>query len=56
MTAELVWFRRDVRLSDNPAWTAATRFDQVVALFVIGRVLVLLGDNAEQIEQDQLDG
>jgi len=27
-----------------------------IALFVIGRVLVLLGENAEHIEQDQFDG
>ena len=27
-----------------------------IALFVVGRVLVLLGENGEQIEQDQLDG
>jgi len=35
MTAGLVWFRRDLRLGDNPAWTAAThRHDHVRALFV----------------------
>lgn len=32
----LMWFRRDLRLEDNPAWAAATsRHDRVVALFVI---------------------
>lgn len=32
----LAWFRRDLRLGDNPAWNAATsRHDKVVALFVI---------------------
>ena len=32
----VVWFRRDLRLSDNPAWVAATReHDRVAALFVI---------------------
>ena len=31
----LVWFRRDLRLSDNPAWAAATASHRdVVALFV----------------------
>jgi deoxyribodipyrimidine photo-lyase len=35
MTA-VVWFRRDLRLADNPAWSAATRnHERVVALFVI---------------------
>jgi len=35
MTA-LVWFRRDLRLADNPAWAAATRsHDSVTALFVM---------------------
>ena len=32
----LVWFRRDLRLCDNPAWVAATReHDRVTALFVV---------------------
>jgi deoxyribodipyrimidine photo-lyase len=32
----VVWFRRDLRLEDNPAWAAATRHhDRVVALFVL---------------------
>jgi deoxyribodipyrimidine photo-lyase len=32
----LVWFRRDLRLGENPAWSAATsRHERVVALFVI---------------------
>ena len=35
MTSAVVWFRRDVRLSDNPAWAAGTHSDLVVALFVI---------------------
>lgn len=35
MTA-LVWFRRDLRLGDNPAWAAATSdHDDVVAMFVL---------------------
>ena len=34
-TSGLVWFRKDLRLTDNPAWAAATaKHDQVVALFV----------------------
>ena len=35
MTTELVWFRRDVRLDDNPAWAAGTSSNRVVPLFVI---------------------
>ncbi|MBT5579654.1 MAG: deoxyribodipyrimidine photo-lyase [Acidimicrobiaceae bacterium] len=32
----IVWFRRDLRLHDNPAWAAATnRHDQVTAVLVI---------------------
>ncbi|MDH3683236.1 MAG: deoxyribodipyrimidine photo-lyase, partial [Acidimicrobiia bacterium] len=34
--AGVVWFRRDLRLDDNPAWAAATEAHiQVVALFVL---------------------
>lgn len=51
----LVWFRRDLRLDDNPAWAAATaEHDRVTALFVVDpalltrassrRVARLLGD------------
>lgn len=36
MTRGIVWFRRDLRLDDNPAWAAATRaHDRVGALFVL---------------------
>ncbi len=36
----LVWFRRDLRLADNPAWAAATqRGDAVTALFVLDPAL-----------------
>lgn len=39
MTA-LVWFRRDLRLADNPAWAAATSaHDEVGALFVLDPAL-----------------
>ncbi len=34
--AGLVWFRRDLRLSDNPAWAAATGAHRTVtALYVL---------------------
>ncbi len=37
----VVWFRRDLRLDDNPAWAAATaEHDEVVALFVVEPVLM----------------
>jgi deoxyribodipyrimidine photo-lyase len=40
MSTGLVWFRNDLRLGRNPAWSAATgRHDEVVGLFVIDPVL-----------------
>jgi deoxyribodipyrimidine photo-lyase len=36
VSSGLVWFRKDLRLTDNPAWAAATYDNEaVVALFVI---------------------
>lgn len=35
MGTEIVWFRRDARLHDNPAWTGAAEADLVCPLFVI---------------------
>ncbi len=35
MGREIVWFRRDARLEDNPAWIAGSKADEVVPLFVI---------------------
>ena len=36
MSTGVVWFRKDLRLTDNPAWVAATRrHERVVALFVV---------------------
>ena len=36
MSTALVWFRRDLRLDDNPAWAAATtEHDHVLPLFVL---------------------
>ncbi len=52
MTAGVVWFRRDLRLEDNPAWAAATSaHDEVVAVFVIEAVLMKA---AGAIRRDQL--
>ncbi|MDH3605854.1 MAG: DNA photolyase family protein [Acidimicrobiia bacterium] len=40
MSSSIVWFRRDLRLDDNPAWAAATAgHDQVTALFVLDPAL-----------------
>jgi deoxyribodipyrimidine photo-lyase len=40
----LVWFRRDLRLDQNPAWAAATsRHDDVVAVFVLEEQLMASG-------------
>jgi deoxyribodipyrimidine photo-lyase len=37
----VVWFRRDLRLGDNPAWAAATAdHESVVALYVLDRRLL----------------
>lgn len=36
MSTGVCWFRRDLRLDDNPAWADATsRHDRVVAVFVV---------------------
>jgi deoxyribodipyrimidine photo-lyase len=41
----IVWFRRDLRLQDNPAWSAATaESDRVTALFVVDPVLMAGAD------------
>ncbi len=48
----LVWFRRDLRLDDNPAWAAATAaHDHVVAVFVLEPRLL---HAAGAIRRDQL--
>jgi deoxyribodipyrimidine photo-lyase len=52
MTAGVVWFRRDLRLEDNPAWAAATAaHDEVVAVFVVEATLM---NAAGAIRRDQL--
>ncbi len=35
MGTSIVWFRRDLRLADNPAWSAGTAAEGVCALFII---------------------
>lgn len=39
MGSDVVWFRRDARLSHNPAWAAGTHAGSVCALFVIDPAL-----------------
>ena len=39
-TVALAWFRRDLRLHDNPSWAAATAGDQAAALLVIEPALL----------------
>ena len=37
----VVWFRRDLRLSDNPAWAAASQqADRITALYVLDPILL----------------
>lgn len=51
---QLVWFRRDLRLEDNPAWSAATRTGSTVAaLFVIDPTL---WDRVTERRRTQLGG
>ena len=41
MRRAIVWFRRDLTLDDNPAWTAATQgFDEVIPIWVSERPLL----------------
>ena len=42
MTSQaVVWFRRDLRLGDNPAWAAAaSSADRVIALYVLDPILL----------------
>ena len=35
MTVAIVWFRRDLRVHDNPLLAAAQRYDEVLPLFII---------------------
>lgn len=44
MTA-IVWFRRDLRLTDNPAWDAASRHEEIRPVFVVEPSLWNLGDH-----------
>jgi deoxyribodipyrimidine photo-lyase len=65
MTTSIMWFRRDLRLSDNPALVqAASNADEVVALFVLDDALrnpsgpnrlAFLYSNLEDLN-DRIDG
>jgi deoxyribodipyrimidine photo-lyase len=39
MPTSIVWFRRDLRLGENPAWSAGTASNRTCALFVIDPAL-----------------
>ena len=46
MTISVMWFRRDLRLADNPALLEArANADEVVALFVLDDELLGTGGN-----------
>ncbi|MDH3731688.1 MAG: deoxyribodipyrimidine photo-lyase, partial [Acidimicrobiia bacterium] len=48
----VVWFRRDLRLEDNPAWAAATSAHaEVIGLFILEPALL---ETAGQMRRDQL--
>lgn len=52
MTTSIMWFRRDLRLSDNPALTAAAASGRVVALFVRDpRLMASAGVRRDRLEQ-----
>jgi deoxyribodipyrimidine photo-lyase len=62
--ATLLWFRRDLRVRDHPALSAAAEGDEVLACFVLDprlvscsgeRRLQYLGDSLRQL-RDELDG
>ena len=50
MTARaVVWFRRDLRLGDNPAWAAASRHaKQITALYVLDPILLAAAGDFRQ--------
>jgi deoxyribodipyrimidine photo-lyase len=48
----LVWFRRDLRLGDNPTWAAATSaHEEVIAIFVLEPELM---EPAGRVRRDQM--
>jgi deoxyribodipyrimidine photo-lyase len=49
MTTTVVWFRRDLRLADNPALVEAAARGDVVALFVIDPVFFRRAGNPRQV-------
>ncbi len=51
LTTAVVWFRRDLRLADNPAWSAASQAaDRLLALFVLDpAVLDTAGDRRRDL-------
>lgn len=39
MSTAIAWFRRDLRLEDNPAWSAAAAAERVIPLFIVDPAL-----------------
>ena len=57
-TTGLVWFRRDLRLRDNPAWAEATRnHNRVLAVYVVDAALMdRAGPHRRRAIQEAIDG
>lgn len=56
MNKAIVWFRRDVRLEDNPAWARGTEADLVCPLFVVDpRLYDMVTDRRRQLLVAGLD-
>ena len=49
MDVGICWFRKDLRLTDNPAWTNACLAGQVIAVFVLEQSLV---NSASSLKRD----
>ena len=50
MSTAVMWFRNDLRLVDNAAWTAATRAERIVALVVLDdRLLEAAGEHRRSL-------
>ena len=49
MDVGICWFRKDLRLTDNPAWTNACWAGQVIPVFVLEQSLV---NSASSLKRD----
>jgi deoxyribodipyrimidine photo-lyase len=55
MTAVVMWFRRDLRLADHPALTAAAAAGEVVPLFVVDPAFATAGAARLAVMRDALE-